>query len=77
MKKYPYSEGDVIVLGPECFVYKDEKVLSWKGQEYIKTCGEFVVDLPEGGQAFCTLSYDHPGVHVNTHHEKMTQRRAT
>ena len=59
--------SDITVIGPECFAYVDETVLSWKGQEYVKTCGKFVTDLPDGGQAFCTLTYDHPGLdHVNT-----------
>lgn len=58
---------EYIDIGPECFSDTDENVVCWKGQEYIKTCGSFVTDLPDGGQAFCTLSYDHPGEHVNTH----------
>lgn len=53
-------------IGDECFT--DGYIVSYKGQEYIKTCGSFVTDLPGGGQAFCTLSYDHPGAeHINTH----------
>ena len=31
---YPYESGDVIVLGPEIFVSKDKKVISWKGCNY-------------------------------------------
>lgn len=53
-------------IADECFT--DGYIVSYKGQEYIKTCGSFVADLEDGGQAFCTLSYDHPGeVHINTH----------
>lgn len=60
--------GDYVDIGPECFTDAAGNVVSYKGQEYIKTCGSFVTDLPEGGQAFCTLSYDHPGdEHINTH----------
>jgi hypothetical protein len=60
--------ADFVDIGPECFSDTDENVVCWKGQEYVKTCGSFVTDLPDGGQAFCTLSYDHPGdEHINTH----------
>lgn len=56
-----------IDIGPECFADGEGNVISWKGQDFVKTCGEFVKDLPDGGQAFCTLNYDHPGTeHVNT-----------
>lgn len=65
----PDTPKDVIVIGEECVAYGDENVISWKGQEYVKTCGAFVKDLPDGGKAFCTLTHDHPGLkHVNTHH---------
>ena len=58
---------DYITIGDECFIGPDRNVISYKGQEYIKTCGEFVAHLRDGAQAFCTLSYDHPGrKHVNT-----------
>lgn len=57
---------DYTPIGDECFIYKDE-LISYKGQEYIKTCGEFVMDLPDGGSAYCTLAFDHPGNdHINT-----------
>lgn len=64
-KASPAPSGFYSTIGPECFT--DGYVISYKGQEYIKTCGSFVADLLGGGQAFCTLSYDHPGdEHVNT-----------
>lgn len=31
---YPHSEGDVLVLAPECFVSADRSVISWKGENY-------------------------------------------
>lgn len=34
LKKYPYSEGNTIVLGPEVFASKDRKVLCWQGENY-------------------------------------------
>jgi hypothetical protein len=33
-KQYPYTDGDTVVLGPECFVSKDGSVLSWQGVNY-------------------------------------------
>lgn len=62
-------DADFPTIGPEAFSNKEKTVVCWKGQEYVKTCGEFVKNLPDGSQAFCTLTYDHPGSrHINTHH---------
>jgi hypothetical protein len=33
--EYPYESGDVIVLGPDIFVSKDGKVISWKGENFV------------------------------------------
>lgn len=66
MAPSPAPSGFYETIAEECFT--DGNVISYKGQEYIKTCGTFVTILPGGGQAFCTLSYDHPGnEHINTH----------
>lgn len=63
-----HCHDDYLTIGTECFIGPDRNVISYKGQEYVKTCGSFVADLPEGGQAFCTLTHDHPGhEHINTH----------
>lgn len=35
MDEYPYENGDVIVLGPQVFVSRDEAVLNWKGCNYV------------------------------------------
>lgn len=32
---YPLDQGEVIVLGPECFVKSDGSVLNWRGINYI------------------------------------------
>jgi hypothetical protein len=32
---YPYQEGDVTVIGPECFAKRDRSVLSWQGDNYV------------------------------------------
>lgn len=57
------ANSDYIEIGPECFAYKDELVISWKGQEFYKPCGEFVSDLDDGGQSFCVKIVDHPGLY--------------
>lgn len=31
---YPHEDGEVIVLGPEVFAHRDERVISWKGRNY-------------------------------------------
>lgn len=33
--QYPFEDGDVIILGPECFASKDGNVISWRGENYI------------------------------------------
>jgi hypothetical protein len=33
-KRYPYDDGDVTVIGPECFALKDGSVLCWRGQNW-------------------------------------------
>jgi hypothetical protein len=35
MDEYPHENGDVIVLGPQVFVSRDEAVLNWKGRNYV------------------------------------------
>lgn len=35
MDEYPYENGDVIVLGPQVFVSRDEAVLNWEGRNYV------------------------------------------
>jgi hypothetical protein len=46
-RDYPYSDGDVIVLGPECFVAKDGSVMSWKGQNYVPQVNPAIIDAIE------------------------------
>lgn len=33
-KKYPYADGDTLVLGPGVFVSDDGMVINWKGKNY-------------------------------------------
>lgn len=32
--KYPFEDGDVLVLGPEIFVSADRKMICWRGEHY-------------------------------------------
>lgn len=34
--KYPYDDGEVVVLGPEIFVNPEAEVISWKGENWVK-----------------------------------------
>lgn len=33
--KYPHSDGDTTVLGPEIFAAADGKVICWRGENYV------------------------------------------
>lgn len=33
-RRYPYREGETLVLGPEIFVTLDGSVIAWKGVNY-------------------------------------------
>jgi inosine-uridine nucleoside N-ribohydrolase len=35
-REYPYQDGDVTVLGPETFASKDDTVISWRGNNYVR-----------------------------------------
>lgn len=35
MTTYPHTDGDCIVIGPECFAAADGSVLCWRGVNYI------------------------------------------
>jgi len=34
-KAYPYTDGEVIVLGPRIFASIDRKVINWEGVNYV------------------------------------------
>lgn len=34
MNAYPYRDGAVVVIGPQCFASEDGSVLSWRGENY-------------------------------------------
>jgi len=44
---YPYGEGDTLVLGPECFVSQDGKMLCWRGVNYVQQSDEIVMGSDE------------------------------
>lgn len=52
---------DFIDIGAQCFTDTDEKIISYKGENYYKSCPELVADLPDGGQSFCVKRVGHPG----------------
>jgi hypothetical protein len=35
-KRYPYYDGEHLILGPEVFASSDEKVIAWKGVNYYR-----------------------------------------
>lgn len=35
-REFPYQDGDVTVLGPEVFASKDDTVISWRGENYVR-----------------------------------------
>lgn len=53
MKRYPYKDGDVLVLGPEIFVNPDAEVICWRGENWVRQ--------PEPGSAamMAERSQDH------------------
>lgn len=56
-------DSSYTVIGPKCFT--DGKVISYKGENYYKTCDAYVYDHEGGGQSFCVLRLGHP----NKYHE--------
>lgn len=34
---FPFKDGDVLILGPECFISEDKKVISYQGENYYKS----------------------------------------
>lgn len=42
------------------FTSRDRKVISWNGENYYQSCGEFVADLPDGGESSCLKRVGHP-----------------
>lgn len=68
---------EFVNIGPECFSDTDEKVISWKGQNYYRACDEIVCDLPEGGQAFCVKRVGHPGTIHEAYHGEIRDSATT
>jgi len=58
--KFPRAEGDVIVIGPECFASADESVICWKGENYYKGSLSFGDEIA-ARIAAVTSDRDHEG----------------
>lgn len=54
-------QGSIVDLGPECFASGDLSVISWKGENYYRACGEVVTTLETGGYSHCVKRRKHPG----------------
>lgn len=52
MRPYPYSDGDVMVLGPEVFASSDGEVISWKGENYVRQQAPAGTGLPQESAAY-------------------------
>lgn len=58
LRRYPYIDGDVTVLGPEIFASLDGAVISWRGENYTRqtapltpcTCRQAIHALEHGGR---------------------------
>lgn len=46
---YPYGDGDVTVLGPECFITNDGSVLNWRGENFVPQNLDSTASKLEGG----------------------------
>lgn len=55
------DHADYVVIAPECIIWADGGVISYKGENYYRACDELVSDLPDGGQSFCVKRVNHPG----------------
>ncbi len=54
---YTQLSDDFPYIGPECFSDKEEKVISLKGENFYRACGEPVTKL-----STCTKRIEHPGI---------------
>lgn len=64
-------KGDFIDIGPQCFT--DGDVISYKGENFYRACGELVAELEGGGRSHCVKRIGHPG----NQHEDYDGRRLT
>lgn len=56
---YPIS-NEIVDLAPELFKSADDRVISYKGVNYYKTCGEVVYEKRDGSTSHCVLRMHHP-----------------
>lgn len=54
---------DVVDIGPQAFATGDLAVINYKGENYYKSCGEFVSGSrdPDEASTLCVKRVDHPG----------------
>ena len=52
----------VISIGPECFVNEQLTVISFKGENFYKACGETVLRYPDGSESACVKRVNHPSL---------------
>lgn len=63
--EYPHPDGDVTVIGPECFASDDETVIAWKGENYYRT-GAMPGDSPTWEQLADSLRRERDGLFAET-----------
>lgn len=51
---------DIIDLGPELFASSDLRVISFKGENYYKVCGQTVWQGEDGSSSSCIFPLHHP-----------------
>lgn len=62
------DETRLVDIGPEAFTDGDEEVISYKGENYYKSCPERVTGEDDGAGSFCVKRVNHPGdVHEDFH----------
>jgi hypothetical protein len=49
-QSYPFVDGPVTVLGPECFIANDGSVLCWRGEDFIPKNLDSAARKVEGGE---------------------------
>lgn len=52
----------IVDIGSECFANEEETIISYKGENFYKSCDHQVTDIEGGGASHCVKRVDHPGV---------------
>lgn len=59
-------DGEKVETG-EVIISEDGKLLTYKGQEYGRLCGEFVAEYSTSEKTYCVLVVDHKKRHRDKH----------